>query len=52
MLPVNVTDWNIGEPNNSIRDEDCVDIAPTTGKWADILCDRQSKFICEKNIYN
>ncbi|KAK3085821.1 hypothetical protein FSP39_009172 [Pinctada imbricata] len=52
MLPLNVTDWNMGEPNNSIWDEDCVDTEPPTGKWADIPFKRQLKFICEKHIYN
>ncbi|KAK3085270.1 hypothetical protein FSP39_000896 [Pinctada imbricata] len=47
MLPVQNTDWNHGEPNNS-GNEDCVDIEPSTGKWADIPCNRRSKFICEK----
>ena len=47
MQLVQSTDWRDNEPNNYAW-EDCVQMEPPTGKWADINCDRQSQFICEK----
>uniref|UniRef100_A0A194AM00 C-type lectin domain-containing protein n=1 Tax=Pinctada fucata TaxID=50426 RepID=A0A194AM00_PINFU len=43
------TYWESGEPNND-GDEDCVEILPGSGQWADCSCTLQRNFICEKNV--
>ncbi|KAK3105657.1 hypothetical protein FSP39_002808 [Pinctada imbricata] len=43
------TYWDSGEPNND-GNEDCVEILPGSGQWADCSCTLQRNFICEKNV--
>ncbi|RUS78707.1 hypothetical protein EGW08_013528 [Elysia chlorotica] len=47
--------WGTNQPNNIVKTnsgQDCVDISNKYGygKWNDNRCDRESKFICEKNF--
>uniref|UniRef100_A0A670XZM5 C-type lectin domain-containing protein n=1 Tax=Pseudonaja textilis TaxID=8673 RepID=A0A670XZM5_PSETE len=39
--------WKEGEPNNGGNNEDCA-VLYKEGKWNDIHCDKQVKFVCEK----
>ena len=44
--------WNDGEPNNSGNNENCVNInqdedSYVEGKWNDLSCDKQARFVCE-----
>ncbi|KAG9466814.1 hypothetical protein GDO78_016033, partial [Eleutherodactylus coqui] len=40
------TNWNLGEPNNSKDNEDCVEVQDN-GKWNDIPCNLLRLVICE-----
>ena len=39
--------WGTGEPNDSGLGEDCAAMG-TDGKWADVGCGEQFRFVCEK----
>ncbi|XP_070188156.1 C-type lectin-like isoform X2 [Littorina saxatilis] len=44
------TNWDDGEPNNSVSgNEDCVALLPD-GYWNDAPCSTLLKFICEKSV--
>ena len=45
--PLSYTNWASGEPNNYGRNEDCVHLSGTSGKWNDVNCARKFKFVCE-----
>ncbi|XP_048752125.1 C-type lectin domain family 4 member M-like isoform X1 [Ostrea edulis] len=51
--PLNFTDWNTGEPNNALKNEDCLEFSKHTGRkkaWNDNRCDKTMKFVCEKSV--
>ncbi|XP_063814816.1 pulmonary surfactant-associated protein D-like [Pseudophryne corroboree] len=43
---ITFTNWNLGEPNNSKDNEDCVEVQDN-GKWNDIPCNLLRLVICE-----
>ncbi|XP_026551936.1 CD209 antigen-like protein E [Pseudonaja textilis] len=45
--PLKERSWKEGEPNNGGNNEDCA-VLYKEGKWNDIHCDKQVKFVCEK----
>ncbi|XP_071824781.1 macrophage mannose receptor 1-like isoform X2 [Apostichopus japonicus] len=51
--PIDYTNWNSGEPNESGGEEDCVEMVwnqQVVGKWNDIICTQESGYVCQKNI--
>jgi hypothetical protein len=45
--PVSYTNWEPGEPNDHLGNEDCGQIYRSTGTWNDLSCTDQLFFICE-----
>lgn len=41
------TAWGMGEPNDALEGEDCVQLAVPAGTWNDIACTTAGAFICE-----
>ncbi|XP_062968198.1 C-type lectin domain family 4 member G-like [Cynocephalus volans] len=46
-VPVSFSYWNLGEPNDSRGQEDCV-MMLDTGLWNDAPCEEKMSWICEK----
>ena len=45
------TNWGFGEPNNSLGDEDCVELS-ANGLWNDANCNLLKNFACEKGKHS
>ena len=45
------TNWGPLEPRHVVDYEDCVVLHKTTGKWADVKCDRQQVPVCETQYH-
>ncbi|KAJ8298068.1 hypothetical protein KUTeg_024599 [Tegillarca granosa] len=50
-VPLNYTDWHVGQPNNVGGDQDCLLIQYYDDhfKWGDVSCTETHPFICEAN---
>lgn len=48
--PLTYTKWARGEPNNWIRNEDCVYMSTQDGTWFDSRCSRYLPFICKLSL--
>ena len=44
--PLSYTNWNAGEPNNR-GSEDCMQFYGDTGKWNDLRCAKELKYVCQ-----
>lgn len=40
------TNWQSGEPNDSLDGEDCGEIGRSNGKWNDSKCGSKMRYIC------
>ncbi|XP_048343345.1 C-type lectin domain family 17, member A-like [Sphaerodactylus townsendi] len=45
--PLTLAYWGKGEPNNAGHGEDCATL-PSNGKWNDVSCSRNERWICER----
>jgi hypothetical protein len=49
-LPFTYTGWYPGQPDDVAGDEDCVGFWPAGPGWADLRCDEEMGFICEREL--
>ena len=45
--PVDYTNWEPGEPNDSNGQEFCVEMDSSIGQWNDVECNIQRMFACK-----
>jgi len=46
--PTDYFNWEVGEPNDSNNEEDCVEFYEHTGEWNDLNCGNRKGYICRR----